>query len=135
MGTQILYCILAGIGFSMWPLIAKAYGPDQRWVGLLINLSTMVISSWGITKMSMPTKPVLIFLIFGGVMNGLAFWLYSGVISNKTLDISVAGPVTTAMLQLSIMAGGVMFIGEPLNTPKVIGFMAVLLAIYCFGLK
>ncbi|HEX8946826.1 MAG TPA: hypothetical protein VF829_01255 [Candidatus Paceibacterota bacterium] len=102
---NILWGIMIGTGFVLWPIIGKFSGATSAWVTILVAAGTLVscmpLSLQSAIQSGVSIRSTLILLLAGAV-NGIAFYFYSVHTANPSAQTGTfMVTVIVAMLLLT----------------------------------
>ena len=132
--NTFITAIFIAIGFTGWPIIGKYSNMNSGLISIFVGVSTAVtvaiISARQLGGIgSMNIKP-LAFLVVAGIINGIAFQLYSNKIADAS--VSTAAFMITVSILMSVVAPALSWLlnGTIPNNNQLIGFGFAIITVY-----
>lgn len=126
-------CIIVGLFYGGWPVLAKWSGAKPFWIAFAVALMTaLFIGAIGHKGFAtpIPTGKMLMLLMVAGLMNGVATWYYGSLVGTPGWDVSTLVPVSMMILLLTSALAGMTFLGEPISVRKIVGLILAIPAIW-----
>ncbi|MCX6784628.1 MAG: hypothetical protein NTV81_01680 [Candidatus Komeilibacteria bacterium] len=126
--NPLTYCALAGLGFGVWPFLARYSGLPPTWLAVMITVGTFSAASvW--TAIAPKAGPITIralaICLVAGLLNGLGMIFYAKLVGwqDSSVEVSKIMPLTTLlMIGFGVMIGAGLF-HEPITMKKAAGLV------------
>lgn len=130
MNNGIVFCLVAGLGFGTWPLIARASEVGSAWITIIVICTTAitVLVSRVSHLSAVPTGRAIGLLLVAGLLNGIGWLAYGRLVASGEFEISRLAPAALILMIAIIAMGGVVIFGETLTREKSAGVLAAMLA-------
>jgi uncharacterized membrane protein len=128
--AALFYSIILALTFGFCPLIARLSGLTPGWTSAFLALGTLPIVVCGFWYGgAVPAGRSLIIGLLAGVINGVGLMAY-GKLTSGQFEISRFMPIALAIAPAIIAVGGWIFFHEPISLNKIIGIIAVVVAVW-----
>ncbi len=135
----MLWSILAGFLFGLWPLVMKKSGLTPMAAAFTLTAVSLVVCLPFLGRVDYQTTGFLTIgfglAMVAGVMNGFGTIAFQKMLADKNVEIAV-GILLVILTQVVVTAiGGRLFYGELFTTKKVAGLVTSVVAVYLLTSK
>jgi len=128
--AALFYSFILALTFGVCPLVARSSGLTPGWTSAFLALGTLPIVACGFWYGgAVPVGRSLIIGILAGLINGIGLLAY-GKLTSGQFEISRYMPIALAVAPAIIAIGGWLFFHESLTLNKIIGVVAVVVAVW-----
>ncbi len=131
MKNPLLYCVLAGFFFGIWPIIGRFSKLSPAQIAVVVAFATMVVSLVNLRALqNIPSFSSLSIGFLAGVLNGLGLLVYGILINWKGQNISKLISIVSVIVPVVIIIGGYLVFREPITIKKTLGIMFACVSIW-----
>lgn len=132
--NTFITAIFIAIGFAGWPIIGKYSGMNSGFIAIFVGVSTAVtvaiISARQLSGIGSISCTPLLFLIVVGVINGIAFQLYSNKVADTTVPTAVFMVTVSILMSVATPILHWLLNGAVPNSNQIIGFGFSIITVY-----
>ena len=129
MNSPLLFCVLAGVCFGTWPILARFGGMTPGWMSFLIGVGTMLATALGLNASTPGGKSAAI-VVAAGAINGLGMLAFGKLIGWKGQDVSRLLPIVFAIMPVVTVLTALLFLHEPMTLKRGAGIVLAGIAIW-----
>ncbi len=135
MNQFLVYALIAGFLWGLWPIVLKTSGLQGSWPTIVLSIGALMFVSCVTRELPMPSWKGLLIGLSGGLMAGLATFLFTKITSSNDAKASISSLYSIClMMELAFgFLGACYFFGEEITTRKVLGCIAAGIAMWLFA--
>lgn len=132
MQGTFFYTLFIAFAFAFWPIMVRFGNIPAIWSAIIINASTTILAIAYLFYKgnSVPNLKMFLIGIFAGLLNGVAFLIYTNLLSNNNMSASVIVTIITIMVPVFVTILGVLLFKEDITVYRVIGITLAILGVY-----
>jgi len=129
MNNPLALCLLTGLCFGSWPVVARWSGFPGSWIAVAVAACTLVVVGFTFNlQEGQATGRGVLIVLAAGTLNGLGMIMFGKLLGTPGLDASKYIPIVYGMLPAVSMVGMLVVFRDPAYATKFIG-----LALVCAG--
>jgi len=103
--STVAKAVFISMGFTGWPIIGRYSGATGGWVGIIVLGATVItvgiFSAKEMASIPAPGLKAITLLVVAGIVNGIAFYLYSMTTTDSSVPTGVF-VVTVSLLMVTV---------------------------------
>ncbi len=138
MTSKLLWPVIAGLCFGIWPLIMKSSGFNATMASFVLTVVSLLVylpllkTNFDATAF---LKIGMLLAVASGLLNGIGTVAFQKMVGAKGMEIT-QGVLIVIMIQVVITAaGGRLFYGDLFTAKKILGILAAVIAAYLLTSK
>lgn len=127
-------CVFLSTALVSWTIIGSNLDVDAAWMGAIVMGATafavIILAYFANTFGNMPTYPTILTLIFLGIINGAAVYIYSGKLVDPNINTSSLVVSISILMVIEVPILAWIFKGIVPSGCQAIGLLLAIPAIY-----
>jgi drug/metabolite transporter (DMT)-like permease len=138
---SLLYAIIAGSAFALWPTIASKSKLPAGWLILIVGICLVITGMLKIGTSSkeeqvIPTLHLMGIVFAAGVINSIGYWVYGPlVMASQPLGTTFYLALTVAVSVIVFYLYSLFFLKEEVQISNIIGCLMVICGFFFIKMK